>query len=32
VVAISPDDVWAVGTTDWSSTIIEHWNGKTWQT
>ncbi len=31
VVAISPDDVWAVGTTDWSSTIIEHWNGKTWQ-
>jgi hypothetical protein len=32
VVAISPDDAWAVGTTDWSSTIIEHWNGKNWQT
>jgi hypothetical protein len=31
VVAISPDDVWAVGTTDWSTTIIEHWNGQTWQ-
>jgi hypothetical protein len=30
VVAISPYDVWAVGTTDWSSTIIEHWNGKAW--
>ena len=32
VVAISPSDAWAVGATDWSSTIIEHWNGKTWQT
>jgi len=31
VVAISPSDAWAVGTTDWSSTIIEHWNGKSWQ-
>lgn len=32
VVAISPSDAWAVGTTDWSSTIIEHWNGTAWQT
>lgn len=31
VVAISPSDAWAVGTTDWYSTIIEHWNGKSWQ-
>ena len=31
VVAISRHDVWAVGTTDWSSTIIEHWNGKSWR-
>lgn len=31
VVAISPSDAWAGGTTDWSSTIIEHWNGKSWQ-
>jgi hypothetical protein len=31
VVAITPDDAWAVGTTDWASTIIEHWNGKDWQ-
>jgi hypothetical protein len=30
VVAISPDDAWAVGTTDWGSTIIAHWNGHTW--
>jgi hypothetical protein len=32
VVAISPSDAWAVGTTDWSSTIIEHWGGKAWHT
>ena len=32
VVAISPSDAWAVGTTDWSSTIIEHWNGTAWTT
>ncbi len=31
VVAISPSDAWGVGTTDWSSTLIEHWNGKSWQ-
>jgi hypothetical protein len=32
VVAISPEDAWAVGSADWSSTIIEHWNGKAWNT
>ena len=32
VVAITRHDAWAVGTTDWSSTIIEHWNGKSWRT
>ena len=31
VVAISSSDAWAVGSTDWSSTLIEHWNGKSWQ-
>ncbi|HEY2638763.1 MAG TPA: hypothetical protein VGI66_02605 [Streptosporangiaceae bacterium] len=31
VVAISPSDAWAVGTVDWGSTLIEHWNGKSWQ-
>jgi hypothetical protein len=30
VVAISPSDAWAVGTTDWGGTLIEHWNGKSW--
>lgn len=28
--AISGRDAWAVGTTDWASTIIAHWNGHTW--
>jgi len=32
VVAISRSDAWAVGTTDWASTIIEHWNGTAWNT
>ena len=32
VVAISRSDAWAVGTTDWGSTIIEHWNGHAWTT
>jgi hypothetical protein len=32
VVAISPSDAWAVGTTDWASTVIEHWNGTAWNT
>jgi hypothetical protein len=31
VVAISPSDAWAVGTSDWGSTILEFWNGKSWQ-
>ena len=31
VQAISPSDAWAVGTIDWGSTLIEHWNGKSWQ-
>jgi hypothetical protein len=30
VVAISAGDAWAVGTTDYSSTLIAHWNGKAW--
>lgn len=30
VVAISADNAWAVGTTDWGSTIIAHWNGHAW--
>lgn len=28
--AISTHDAWAVGTTDWGSTVIAHWNGRTW--
>jgi hypothetical protein len=30
VAAISADDAWAVGTTNWTSTMITHWNGRTW--
>lgn len=30
VVAVSSRNVWAVGTTDWSRTLIAHWNGKAW--
>ncbi len=30
VVAISARDAWAVGTTDFSFTLIAHWNGKAW--
>jgi len=30
VVAISGCDAWAVGTTDFASTLIAHWNGHTW--
>ncbi len=25
------DDVWAVGSTDYDSTLIEHWDGSTWR-
>ena len=25
------DDVWAVGSNDWSSTLIAHWDGSTWR-
>ncbi len=28
--AVSRTDIWAVGSTDWNSTIIIHWNGKSW--
>jgi hypothetical protein len=28
--AISAKDAWAVGTTNWASTLIAHWNGKAW--
>jgi len=30
VSAISRTDIWAVGSTDWGSTIIIHWNGSSW--
>jgi hypothetical protein len=30
VVIVSADNAWAVGTTDWASTLIEHWNGRAW--
>ncbi|HEY2639707.1 MAG TPA: hypothetical protein VGI66_07455 [Streptosporangiaceae bacterium] len=32
VVAMTPSDAWAVGAVNSSSTIIEHWNGKAWNT
>jgi hypothetical protein len=28
--AVSRTNIWAVGSTDWESTIIVHWNGSTW--
>jgi len=31
VAAISGDDVWAVGTTDYAATMIANWNGSTWR-
>jgi hypothetical protein len=31
VVAISRYDAWAVGTTDYASTLIAHWNGNAWR-
>jgi hypothetical protein len=30
VVATSPSNAWAVGSTGGQQTLIEHWNGKTW--
>jgi len=30
VSAASRTDIWAVGTTDYASTLILHWNGKSW--
>jgi hypothetical protein len=30
VSSISRDDIWAVGTTDYGSTLIAHWNGTSW--
>jgi hypothetical protein len=30
VSAVSRSNIWAVGTTDYGSTLIVHWNGKTW--
>jgi hypothetical protein len=29
-VAIRENDAWAVGTSNWGSTIIAHWNGHAW--
>lgn len=31
VSAVSGDNIWAVGTTDYTSTLIVHWNGKSWR-
>jgi len=28
--ALGPDDIWAVGTTDVTDTLVEHWDGKSW--
>lgn len=28
VSAVSGDNIWAVGTTDYTSTLIVHWNGR----
>ncbi len=28
--ATSRDNIWAVGTTDYGSTLIVHWNGAAW--
>jgi hypothetical protein len=28
--AVSRTNIWAVGTTDYASTLIVHWNGKSW--
>jgi hypothetical protein len=30
VSAVSRTSIWAVGSTDYASTLIVHWNGKTW--
>jgi hypothetical protein len=30
VSAVSRSDIWAVGTTDYASTLIIHWNGTSW--
>jgi hypothetical protein len=30
VSAVSRNDIWAVGTTDYASTLIIHWNGTSW--
>ena len=30
VFVTSNRNAWAVGTTDWASTLIEHWNGTSW--
>jgi hypothetical protein len=31
VTVIGSDDVWAVGSNDWASTLIEHWDGSPWR-
>jgi hypothetical protein len=30
VSAVSRTSIWAVGSSDYASTLIVHWNGKTW--
>lgn len=31
VLALSPDDAWAVGYTDFQGGVAEHWNGSSWK-
>jgi len=31
VFEVASNDVWAVGSTDYQSTLIEHWNGTNWR-
>ena len=28
--AVTRDDIWAVGSTDYASTLVVHWNGRSW--
>ena len=28
--AVTRDDIWAVGTTDYAATLVVHWNGRSW--
>jgi hypothetical protein len=28
--AVTRDDIWAVGSTDYAATLVVHWNGRSW--